>query len=100
MKEATSKVLSDANKILQSWRVYCDNLQAYNEENVQHSEASPESVQMEPIPLRSEVATALKSISTGKALGSDKIPIELLQQGEEKMLDIIHRLMVAACLAF
>ena len=88
----TGKVLTDTSEILEGWRIYCDNL--YKEENMLPPDVSPESVEMEPIPLRSEVATALKSISTGKALGSDEIPIELLQQGEEKMIDILHRLVV------
>ena len=91
MKGPTDKALTDTQEILESWRVYCDNL--HNEENVLHTNEAPESVEMEPIPWRSEVAAVLKSISTGKAVGWDEIPIELLQQGGEKVIDILHWLM-------
>ena len=92
MKGPTGKVMTDTSEILESWRVYCDNL--YFEENILPTNVPLESVEMEPVPLRSEVASALSSMSARKALGSDEIPIELLQQGGEKMIDLLYKLVV------
>ena len=83
--------MTDTGEILESWRLYCENL--YREESTEPT-VPLELAETEPVPLRSEVAAALSSFSTGKALGSDEIPIELLQQGGEKMIDIFHKLIV------
>ena len=48
MKGPTGKALTDTQEILESWRVYCDNL--HNEENVLPTDEAPESVEMEPVP--------------------------------------------------
>jgi hypothetical protein len=86
--------LTDSAEIFESWRVYCDNLN--NEEDAVNADVSQtaEEVEMEPVPLWSEVATVLKSLSAGKAVGPDEIPIELLQQGGEKIIGIFHKLIV------
>ena len=65
MKGLTGKVMTDTSEILESWRVYCDNL--YKDESTLPTEVPLESVEIEPVPLRSEVASALSSISTGKS---------------------------------
>ena len=72
MEGPNGQILTYSDEILESWRVYCDNL--YNEEDSDNSDASHETedVEMEPVPLRSEVVTALKSLSTGKAAGRTK----------------------------
>ena len=62
MKGPTGKVLTDTSFILESWRVYCDNLYKEEEENIPPSDVSSESAEIEPVLLRNEVATALKSI--------------------------------------
>ena len=92
MKGPTGKVMTDTSEILESWRVYCDNL--YKEKTPCPRGCRWSRLRWNPVPLRSEVASALSSISAGKALGSDEILIELLQQGGEKMIDILHRLIV------
>ena len=80
MKGPNGQILTDSAEILESWRVYCDNL--CNEEDSEQSDVSydADEVVMEPVPLRSEVVTLLLSLSTGKAVGVDEIPIELIQK--------------------
>ena len=92
MKGPSGKVMTDTSEILESWCIYCDNI--YKEENILPSDISPVSVEMEPVPLRSEVATALKSISAGKALGQTKSPSSFSNRAGKKMIDILHRLVV------
>ena len=82
MKAPMGKALTDTQEILESWRVYCDNL--HNEENVLPTDEAPESVEMEPVPRRSEFAAVLKSISTGKAVGSDEIPSSFSSRAERR----------------
>jgi hypothetical protein len=82
MTGPTGKVLTEAGEILESWRVYSDNL--YHQDNVlSPDDFPPESAEMEPVPSRSEVASVLISLSTGKAVWSNEVPIKPLQDSGE-----------------
>ena len=85
MKGPNGQILTDSAEILESWRVYCDNL--YNEEDSEQTDVSHDAdeVEMEPTPLRSEVESVLMSLSTGKAVEADEIPNELIQKSGEKI---------------
>ena len=50
------------------------------------------------MPLRCEVASVLNSLSTGNAVGPDGIPTEVLQNGGDRLADVIHKLIVAVWL--
>jgi len=51
--------------------------------------------EQEPLPLRSEVARAIRQTASRKATGPDEVPPELFKAGGETVLDRMHRICVA-----
>jgi len=85
-QSATGENLTEAAQIADRWKgyfedLYCDKEQEYWEQA--------------PLPLRSEVARAVRQTASHKATGADEDPAELFKAGEETVLDRMHRICVA-----
>ena len=80
--------LTEEKEILSRWTEYCSELYSYEScgDNAGlDCSLSPEDLQ--PI-LREEVEIAVASLKKGKSAGVDNIPANLVQAGEETMIDV------------
>ena len=90
IQDKSGKCLTEENEILNRWTEYCSDL--YNYE----TEGDPIVLDCPQIPdaehhsiLWEEVEAAVKALKMGKSASMDNIPAELVQTGEEAMIDIL-----------
>lgn len=90
IKSNTGEIITEAPKIAERWRQYCEELYDDEEENTTKWEHVPE-----PPPLKSEVARAIGQTASRKATGPDDVPVELFQKGGETTVERMHRICMA-----
>ena len=90
LKSADGRVLSDHEMIKDRWRIYCKDLFASQEHN-SHVGDLPfvEANEKEPEIIRDEIVSAIAAGPTGKAVGADEIPAELLRSLPDEGIDLI-----------
>ena len=90
IQDKSGKCLTDENEILSRWTEYSSEL--YNYEScgdkavLDCSQPPEEDLQFI---LREDVEIAVASMKKGKSAGVDNIPAELVQAGEETMIDVL-----------
>ena len=80
--------LTEAEDILKRWQEYTEELYKKDLHNPDNHDGVI--THLEPDILECEVKWALGSISTNKASGGDRIPIELFQILEDDALKVLH----------
>ena len=91
IQSATGENLTEAAQIADRWKGNCKDL--YCDEKGKGIEQ--EYWEQEPLPLRSEVARAIRQTASRKATGPDEVPAELFKAGGETVLDRMNRICVA-----
>ena len=93
------KLLTEEGDILKIWTAYCTelyNFESNGDENLinnhQQCEEEENEFNIENIILREEVVAAIKSLHKGKAAGLDNIPSELIVNGGDSIIDLMHRI--------
>ena len=88
--DKSGKCLTEENEILNRWTEYCSDLYNYETDGDPIILDCPQIPDAEHHPiLREEVEAAVKALKMGKSAGVDNIPAELVQAGEEDMVDIL-----------
>jgi len=91
IQSATGENLTEVAQIADRWKWYCEDL--YHDEERNGNEQ--EYWEKEPLPLRSEVAHAIRQTASRKTTCPDDVPAELFKAGGETTLDRIYRICVA-----
>ena len=88
IKDRNGTGLTEAENIKKRWQEYTEKL--YKKDP--HDQDNPNGVitHLEPNILECEVKWALKSITTNKASGGDRIPIELFQILKDDAVKVLH----------
>ena len=90
IQNKSGKCLTEENEILNRWTENCSDLYNYETEGNQIVLDCPKIPDEEHHPLlREEVEAVVKALKMGKSAGVDNIPAELVQAGEEDMIDIL-----------
>ena len=89
IQDKSWKCLTEEKEILSRWTEYCSELFNYESgDNTVLDCSQPPEEDLQPIP-RDEVEIAVASLKKGKSAGVDNIPTELVQTGEETMIDVL-----------
>jgi len=91
IKATSGEMIKDKEGIAERWKEYCEELYDDTEGNTREEI----SYTQEPVPLRSEIARAMKEVSDGKSTGMDDVPVELFKAAGETALDQMHRICIA-----
>ncbi|KAL0812036.1 hypothetical protein ABMA28_009430 [Loxostege sticticalis] len=84
-----NEVLTDLEDILERWKSYCQSL-FQDPQSQNFPDTEPNSEDLEPNILLSEVRAAIKHLKNGKATGGDAIPIETIKALGEKGIHMFH----------
>ena len=90
IQDKNGMCLSEDKDIFSRWTKYCSEL--YNHKTIEDHEVlkHPPLTNTDNYPIiREKVETAIKSLKPGKSAGVDNIPAELIQAGEETMIDAL-----------
>ena len=90
VQDKNGMCLTEDKDILSRWTKYCSEL--YNHKTIEDHEVlkHPPVTNTDNYPIiREKVETAIKSLKPGKSAGVDTIPAELIQAGEETMIDAL-----------
>ncbi|KAI8433901.1 hypothetical protein MSG28_015827 [Choristoneura fumiferana] len=91
IEDAKGNVITELENILEVWQKYCQSLFLDSDSHV-FSSTVPCDSDMEPDILKEEVRSAIKHLKSGKAVGSDEIPIETIRCCGDYGVDIFHRI--------
>ena len=90
IQDKSEKCLTEENEILNRWTGYCSDLYNYETDGDPIVLDCPQIPDEEHHPiLREEVEAAVKALNMEKSAGVGNIPAELVQAGEEAMIDIL-----------
>ena len=98
IEDAQGNLLTETKKIQEWWTEYMKEL--YNHPITINNTAlsalseggsAAENLE-EPDILRSEIEMAVKKLKNGKAVGFDNIPAELLKNGGDDMIEVLHKI--------
>ena len=90
IQDQSGKCLTEENEILNRWTEYYSDLYNYETDGDPIVLDCPQIPEEEHHPiLREEVEAAVKTLKMRKSAGVDNIPAELVQAGEEAMIDIL-----------
>lgn len=95
IEDKDGTLLTKSEEVTERWKTYCEEL--YNYESEKDLEVLNEPVQedderKEEEILMSEVESAVKELKVNKSPGADNITAELIQNGGEATLKLIHKL--------
>ena len=79
-------------KIAERWKEYCQEL--YEEKDIT-TDWNFQMDEQEPPPLKSEVERAIKNTASQKTPGPDDVPIELIKNGGETTIKLMHQISVS-----
>ena len=88
VKDRNGMVLTEAEDIKKRWQVYKGEL--YKKDLHDPDNHDGVIIHLEPDILECEVKQALESITTNKASGSDRIPVELFQILKDDAVKVLH----------
>ena len=90
IQDKSGKCLTEEKKIISRWPEYCSEMYKYEScgDNAVLDCSQPPEEDLQPI-LREEVEIAVASLKKGKYAGVDNILAELVQAGEETMIDVL-----------
>ena len=88
IKDRNGMDLKEAEDIKHRWQEYTEKL--YKKELHDPDNHDGVITHLEPDILECEVKWALKSITTSKAIGGDRIPVELFQILEDDAVKVLH----------
>ena len=98
IQDKSGKCLTEEHKLLNRWTEYCSDI--YNYETINGDPTLLDCPQISdeehhPILLREEAIAAVKALKMGKSSGVDNIRAELVQAGEESLIDILTSICAA-----
>ena len=88
IKDRNGMDLTEAEDIKKRWQEYTEEL--YKKDLHDQDNHDDEITHLEPVILECEVKWALGSITTNKASGGDKIPVELFQTLKDDAVKVLH----------
>ena len=90
IQDRSGKCLTEEQEILSRWTNYCSELYRHDSfgDNTILDYSQPPDDNLQPI-LRGKVEIAVASLKKGKSAGIDNIQAELVQAGEETLIDIL-----------
>ena len=98
IEDANGKLLTETGKIQKRWNEYAKDLYNYpistTEEiltTLEQEGPGPDEVE-EPEILRSEIVEAVKKLKNGKAAGFDNLTAELIRNGGEMTIEVLHKI--------
>jgi hypothetical protein len=92
VKEENGDLLADSQGILHRWKNnFCQLLNVHGVNDVRQTKINT-AEPLVPEPSSFEVEVAIEKLKRYKSLGSDKIPAELIQAGENSLCSEIHKL--------
>ncbi|XP_071648481.1 uncharacterized protein [Temnothorax longispinosus] len=89
IENSEGNCVTEIKKIVEVWRKYCVTLFADTYDASDHISITADS-EREPGILRDEIRAAIKHLKEDKAVGTDKIPIEVIRDMGEFGVDILH----------
>ena len=93
IQDKSGKCITEEQEILSRWIEYCSELyshESYGDNTVLDCSQHPEE-DLKPI-IREEVEIGVAALKKGKSAGVDNIPAELVQAGEESMIDALTKI--------
>ncbi|XP_047986787.1 uncharacterized protein LOC125226743 [Leguminivora glycinivorella] len=90
VEDLGGNVVTNLEDVLETWKVYCQSL--FLDPDA-HNSTIPDigELNMEPDILKEEVEAAIQHLKSGKAIGNDKIPIEIVKCSGEYGVELFHK---------
>ncbi|CAF2370343.1 unnamed protein product [Rotaria sp. Silwood2] len=91
IKSKTGENITETEKIAERWKEYCQELYEEKDNTINWNFQIDE---QEPPPLISEVERAIKDTASQKTPGPDDVPVELIKNGGESTIKLMHQICV------
>ena len=96
IKDESGKVLTEAGKIVDRCKRYCEEMFSSNTSTIEAQQARTEDIDQKEDtclpPLKSEVEWVMKSLKDGKSPGCDRIQEEMIKANGTERLEVYHKL--------